>query len=147
MGSNAKIKIITHWSIHIFLLLVMSRVKFVRLMSVDRVLSVQSNIHRNFNDNIKYNDNKQNQYQFKNNIDTNGSKGVQQHSETSQIFSEEKKPYEDVKKKRDVHSLEGKNFISNEIIPYDDIDRTFNTLGSGFSHVLKQNEEIFKNMV
>lgn len=147
MGSNAKIKIITHWSIHIFLLLVMSRVKFVRLMSVDRVLSVQSNIHRNFNDNIKYNDNKQNQYQFKNNIDTNGSKSVQQHSETSQIFSEEKKPYEDVKKKWDVHSLEGKNFISNEIIPYDDIDRTFNTLGNGFSHVLKQNEEIFKNMV
>ena len=147
MGSNAKIKIITHWSIHIFLLLVMSRVKFVRLMSVDRVLSVQSNIHRNFNDNIKYNDNKQNQYQFKNNIDTNGSKSVQQHSETSQIFSEEKKPYEDVKKKRDVHSLEGKNFISNEIIPYDDIDRTFNTLENGFSHVLKQNEEIFKNMV
>ena len=147
MGSNAKIKIITHWSIHIFLLLVMSRVKFVRLMSVDRVLSVQSNIHRNFNDNIKYNDNKQNQYQFKNNIDTNGSKSVQQHSEASQIFSEEKKPYEDVKKKRDVHSLEGKNFISNEIIPYDDIDRTFNTLGNGFSHVLKQNEEIFKNMV
>ena len=147
MGSNAKIKIITHWSIHIFLLLVMSRVKFVRLMSVDRVLPAQTNIHRNFNDNIKYNDNKQNQYQFKNNIDTNGSKSVQQHSETSQIFSEEKKPYEDVKKKRDVHSLEGKNFISNEIIPYDDIDRTFNTLGSGFSHVLKQNEEIFKNMV
>ena len=147
MGSNAKIKIITHWSLHIFLLLVMSRVKFVRLMSVDRVLSVQSNIHRNFNDNIKYNGNKQNQYQFKNNIDTNGSKSVQQHSEASQIFSEEKKPYEDVKKKWDVHSLEGKNFISNEIIPYDDIDRTFNTLGNGFSHVLKQNEEIFKNMV
>ena len=147
MGSNAKIQIITHWSIHICLLLVMSRVKFVRLMSVDQVLSVQSNIHRNFNDNIKYNDNKQNQYQFKNNIDTNGSKSVQQHSEASQIFSEEKKPYEDVKKKWDVHSLEGKNFISNEIIPYDDIDRTFNTLGNGFSHVLKQNEEIFKNMV
>ena len=116
-------------------------------MSVDRVLSVQSNIHRNFNDNIKYNDNKQNQYQFKINIDTNGSKSVQQRSETSQIFSEEKKPYEDVKKKWDVHSLEGKNFISNEIIPYDDIDRTFNTLGNGFSHVLKQHEEIFKNMV
>ena len=45
MGSNAKIQIITHWSIHICLLLVMSRVKFARLMSVDPILSLQSNIH------------------------------------------------------------------------------------------------------
>ena len=146
MGSNAKIQIIKHWSIHVCLLLVMSRVKFARLMSVDPALLLQSNIHRNFNDNTKYNDNTQNRYQFKNNIDKNDSKSVRPHSETSQIFSEEKKPYEDVKNKLNVHSLEGKNFIGNEIIPYDAIDRTFNTLGNGFSHVLKQNEEIFKNM-
>ena len=148
MGSNAKIQYIIHWSIHIFILLLMFRVKFVKLkpMIVNRVHSSQSNLQRSLIDHVKYNDNKQNKYQFRNIIDTNGSKGSLPHSETSQILSKEKEPY-DVQKKFDVHSLEGKNFISNEIIPYDDIDRTFNTLGNGFTHVLKQNEEIVQNML
>ena len=146
MGSNAKIQYIIHWSIHIFILLLMIRVKFVKPMSVNRVHSSQSNLQRSLIDHVKYNNDEQNKYQFKNIIDTNGSKGSLPHSETSQILSKEKE-LNDVQKKFDVHSLEGKNFISNEIIPYDDIDRTFNTLGNGFSHVLKQNEEIVKNML
>lgn len=146
MGSNAKIQYIIHWSIHIFLLLLMISVKFVKPMSVNRVHSSQSNLQRSLIEHLKYNDNKQNKYQFKNIIDTKGSKSARPHSETSKISSKEKEPY-DVQKKFDVHSLEGKNFISNEIIPYDDIDRTFNTLGNGFSHVLKQNEEIVQNML
>ena len=146
MGSNAKIQYIIHWSIHIFILLLMFRVKFVKPMSVNRVHSSQSNLQRSLIDHVKYNNDEQNKYQFKNIIDTNDSKGSLPHSETSQILSKEKEP-NDVQKKFDVHSLEGKNFISNEIIPYDDIDRTFNTLGNGFTHVLKQNEEIVQNML
>ena len=146
MGSTAKMQYIIHCAIHIFILLLMFRVKFVKPMSVNRVHSSQSNLQRSLIDHIKYNNNKQNKYQFKNSIDTIVSKSALPNSETSQILSKEKEPY-DVQKLFDVHSLEGKNFISNEIIPYDDIDRTFNTLGNGFSHVLKQNEEIVKNML
>ena len=146
MGSNATIQHIIRWSILIFLLVLMFRVKFIKPMSVNRVHSSQSGLQRSLIDHIKYNSDKQNKYQFKNSIDTIVSKSALSNSETSQILSKEKEPY-DVQKKFDVHSLEGKNFISNEIIPYDDIDRTFNTLGNGFTHVLKQNEEIVQNML
>ena len=147
MGSNATIQYIIHSSILIFLLVLMFRVKFVKPMSVNRVHSSQSNLQRSLIDHIKYNNNKQNKYQFKNSIDTIVSKSALPNSETSQISSKEKEPYDVQQKNFDVHSLEGKNFISNEIIPYDDIDRSFNTLGNGFTHVLKQNEEIVKNML
>ena len=53
-------------------------------------------------------------------------------------------------KNLDIHSVQGKTFLTNEIIPADLMtDGTFKLFGHNpfatFSHVLKQNEHIFKN--
>ena len=53
-------------------------------------------------------------------------------------------------KNLDIHSVQGKTFLTNEIIPADLMtDGTFKLFGHNpfatFNHVLKQNEHIFKN--
>ena len=65
-------------------------------------------------------------------------------------FSPSKKDPFLQEKNLDIHSVQGKNFLTNEIIPADLMtDGTFKLFGHNpfatFNHVLKQNEHIFKN--
>ena len=101
-----------------------SSVKSVHVVNIGRVLPLTANYHQ---ENI-----------------VNDAKQLLQISKNA-IFSPSKMdPLE--RKKSDIHSIEGKNFLTNEIIPHDlDTDRTFKIFGHSFSHVLKNNEQIFKN--
>ena len=101
-----------------------SIVKSVHVINIDRVLPhFASNHQRNIVSDAKQ------QLQT-----TKNSKNF-----TSKLgFVEAKKP--------DIHSIEGKNFITNEIIPHDlDTDRTFKIFGNSFSHVLKNGQNMLEN--
>ena len=102
-----------------------SSVKSVHVVNIDhRVLPLHSNYHQT-------------------NI-VSDAKQLLQISKNS-IFSPSKKDFLE-RKKSDIHSIEGKNFVTNEIIPHDlDTDRTFKLFGHSFNHVLKNNEQIFNN--
>ena len=103
-----------------------SSVKSVHGVNIDRVLPLHSNYHQT-------------------NI-VGDAKQLLQISKNS-IFSPSKKDFLE-RKKSDIHSIEGKNFVTNEIIPHDlNTDRTFKLFGHSFSHILKNNEQIFNNNV
>ena len=129
----------------IFLFSHVCRVKSVRIINVDRVLPFHSNDQSNFNK-IK-GIHGEDIHHFKTFIENNPKQLQQWPNSLSFPLKKDHRQY----KKIETKLPNKKDIIPNGSPPFpnDNIDRTFQIFGLGdtFSQVLKQNEEIVKNVL